>query len=378
VLIYVFSLIVLNGTAVQASRVVLALYALQLGAKPLTVGLLAATYSMFPVLLAVQVGKLGDRFGSRWLLAGGAAAGGIGMLAPYFSGGLTTIFIGGAMSGLSSVFFNLLTQNLVGILSEPHERARNFSNFSLMNSITSFLGPLYAGFTIDHAGHAYTCLFLALMAVPPVVMLSVWGGALPAGVRRSVRRGGGVADILRDAGVRRTLVTGSLQNTGDSLYQFYIPVYTHSIGLTASTIGIVLAMYPAAAFVMRLILTRLIVRFSEESLLAFAFYIGGAVLLLIPLFKLAVILALLSFVFGLGMGCCGPIVTMQMFGNAPEGRSGEALGLKMTVNNLTKVVMPVVFGSIASALGLLSVFWIDALMLGTGGYLSRPRRRGER
>src|ERR1019366_4978134 len=124
-----------------------------------------------------------------------------------------------------------------------------------------------------------------------------------------------------------------------------------------------------------LVLSRLIVRFKEERLLAYAFYIGAASLTVVPFFRSATMLASISFVFGLGMGCCGPIVTMLMFGNAPEGRSGEALGLKMTVNSLTKVVSPIVFGSVASAFGLSPVFWINALMLGTGGFLSHPKTK---
>src|SRR4029077_6404749 len=131
------------------------------------------------------------------------------------------------------------------------------------------------------------------------------------------------------------------------LYQFYIPVYAHGIGLSASTIGILLSMNAAAAFFVRVILARLIARFKEERLLAYAFYVGAASLMLIPFIKSAVILALISFIFGLGMGCCGPIVTMLMFSSSATGRSGEALGLKVTLNHLTKVVSPIIFGSIA-------------------------------
>ncbi len=154
-----------------------------------------------------------------------------------------------------------------------------------------------------------------------------------------------------------------------------MPVYAHGVGLSASAIGVILAMYPGAAFAMRLVLMPLIAKFKEEKLLAYAFYIGAASLLTIPLFTSGVMLAVISFMFGLGMGCCAPIVTMLMFGNAPPGRSGEALGLKMTVNHFTKVVTPMVFGSIATAYGLSPVFCINAMMLGTGGYLSYPRKK---
>jgi MFS family permease len=73
------------------------------------------------------------------------------------------------------------------------------------------------------------------------------------------------------------------------------------------------------------------------------------------------------------MGCGQPIVTMQMFSNSAAGRSGEALGLRMAVNHLTRVVGPVIFGFVGSAFGLPAVFWVNGLMLGAGGALSRTQ-----
>ena len=65
-------------TSVRAGRVVLALDALQLGAQPLQVGILAATFSVLPMLCSWQAGKLADRYGSRWPLMLGAACGACG------------------------------------------------------------------------------------------------------------------------------------------------------------------------------------------------------------------------------------------------------------------------------------------------------------
>lgn len=326
-------------------------------------------------MLGVKVGKLADRLGARWLLIAGAAAGGLGMLMPYLFPGIPAIFAAGILNGPSAVLFNLLLQNLVGLLSEPEYRARNFGNYSLINALYSFIGPLFAGFTIDHLGHAYACLSLAVFSLAPAAMLAIWGKHLPGGTRHAESEDRRDTGMLSYPGVRTTLVTGSLQNTADSLYQFYMPVYAHAKGLSASAIGVILAMYPAAATVMRIMLTRLILRFQEERLLACAFYLGAGSLSLVPFFSTTITLASISFVLGLGMGCCGPIVTMLMFGSAPPGRSGEALGLKMTINHLTKLVTPMVFGSVASAFGLSPVFWINALMLSVGGYLSYPKSK---
>ena len=158
------------------------------------------------------------------------------------------------------------------------------------------------------------------------------------------------------------------------MYQFYLPVYAHSIGLSASTIGMILAMNSSAAFVVRFVLPRLLGKYSEEQLLTYAFVLGATGLTLLPVITHPLLLGLVSFIFGIGMGCGQPIVTMLMFSSSRDGRSGEALGLKVTTNQLTKLVGPVVFGAIASAFGLSPMFWVNAAMMAAGGMISRPKK----
>jgi hypothetical protein len=65
---------------------------------------------------------------------------------------------------------------------------------------------------------------------------------------------------------------------------------------------------------------------------------------------------------------------MLMYANSRDGRSGEALGLKVMTNQLTKLVAPVLFGAIASGLGLLAMFWINAALMAAAGSVSRSPR----
>jgi MFS family permease len=377
---YLYALALTNATSVNAAQVVLSLYALNHGASPFAIGALAASFSMFPMLLAVIAGRLVDRFGARWPMTAGAIGGGLGLLVPWLVPGVPAVYIAGLMTGFAVIFFNLATQNLVGLLSTPETRARNFSNYMLVNSASSLMGPLLGGFSIDHSDHATACLVLSALTLIPITMLLTRGGGLPAGTRPHAKAGsgGGVRAMLADPVVRRTLITGSLLNTGINLYQFYMPVYGHSIGLSASSIGIVLAMNSAAAFVSRFMLPKLIARFGESRMLRYAFVAGAASLTLIPLFGSAVALGAISFAFGLGMGCGQPIVIMLMYSNSRDGRSGEALGLKFTTNQLTKLISPVLFGAIATALGLWPMFWLNAAMLATGGYFSRAKQDRDR
>src|SRR5688572_6694910 len=168
---FVYLLMFANVLNMSAGRVLLTLYALELGAPAFYIGLLAATFAIFPALLSWLSGRLSDRFGSRWLLIFGSAGSALGMLVPYFFPGLPAVLIASTLSGLALTFFSVSTQNLVGLLSAPHERTKNYSNYSLVASVTTFIGPMVAGFSIDHFGHAITFLYLACVSSLPLALL---------------------------------------------------------------------------------------------------------------------------------------------------------------------------------------------------------------
>ena len=94
----------LGYSGVTAARVLLSLYALELGARPAEIGVLVATYFAFPLLLAYPVGVWADRIGSRGLLLFGMTVGTLGMILPYFVPRLEALYVAGTLAGLSFVF----------------------------------------------------------------------------------------------------------------------------------------------------------------------------------------------------------------------------------------------------------------------------------
>jgi MFS family permease len=368
----VFAITLVGFIGVNASRVVLQLYALELGASPTEVGILIALYYVCPLLLSWPAGTWGDRYGPRRPLLFSAVCGTGGLLTPYFVHSLPAVYIAGVLSGMSFAFFLVIVQNLVGILSPPEKRAQNFGNFSLVGATSNFIGPLIAGFSIDQFGHPIACANAGAFALATGVILLIWGKMLPGGKRRTAPRTR-IVDTLKDPAVLRILVIGSLVQLGTDLFQFYIPVYGVGIGLSASAIGSLLAVFAAASFIVRFALPNLIRRLGEDKLLAYSFYLAAVGFALVPLFHSGVLLALVSFIFGLGTGCGQPIATMLMFSRAADGRSGEALGLRLTVNNFVRVIAPAFFGFIVSGFGLAPVFYINAVMMGAGGLVSRSK-----
>ncbi len=361
-----------NFIGLVSARVVLSLYALDLGAPASAVGVLAGMFYLFPLLLSMTVGSWADQRGPRGPLLAGSVCGTAALLIPWFLREVPAFYVAAALSGLGLAFTHVTLHNLMGVISRPEHRARNFSNFSLVGSMTNFVGPLIAGFSIDHFGHPVACVTVAALTFVAILLLLVWGRRLP-GPKRTAATGGGGNPLraLADRSVVRMLLASGLVQLGTDLFQFYLQIHGHAHGLSATAIGAVLASFAAATLVVRLALARLVARYAAEQLLAVSFYIGALGFALVPFFGNAGVLAAIAFVFGLGMGIGTPLSVMMMFSQSAEGRSGQALGLRLTTTNLVRMGGPAVFGAVAVAFGLPPVFWINAAMMGCGGLLFR-------
>ena len=363
-----------NMTSVRAARVLVTLDALHFDASPLTIGVLAASFAFFPMLLSYTSGKVTDRFGPRWPMTFAALSGMAAMLLPALVHTLPMIFVAATLSGLSSVFYSVSLQNMVGTLSTAANRARNYSNYAMVISAANAVGPVLVGFVIDRSGYrlAFVCASL-LLAVPFLLLL--WrGGLLPGGQRGAV---GDASDAPPDTQQRvwPVIAGSSLAQSGLDVFLVYIPVYAAGYGISASAIGLILAMTAVGGFVARLILPQLIARLGTLRLFGYALVLGALCFVVVPFVNGTLVLCIIAFVFGCGLNVSQPIALMVMYDRSPRGRSGAALGLRFAFDNATKLVGPMLFGAVAATTGMGAVFWINALLLGLGGFMAKLEKK---
>lgn len=373
--IYLITLLnVLNGISLRGSRVLLSLFAIHLGAGAFEIGILISVSSVFQLFLGIYAGRVSDRHGFRLPMMFGSLGSSISMMVPYFYPHLVSLYASRVLTGVSFIFFAVAVQNLAASLGGPEMRTRNLSTFSLGQSISGMLAPVMVGFSIDHFGHATSYLYLGLLALLPMLALFTFPQIIPkAQGRKQKAAQSNVLGLMRIAPLRRTLLTGAIIFSGVDLLSFYVPIYGHSIGLSASTIGIILGAYAAAAFVVRVIMPAWVKRSGEEKVLTVSLFVSGVTYLLFPFFQNAWILTSIAFMLGLGLGCGQPLSMILTYNRSPDGRAGEVLGLRITVNKIIQIGVPLVFGVIGSAFGLIPVFWSNAVLLVTGGYLNRKQ-----
>lgn len=368
-------LIVLLSVSIHScylgSKVVLSLLALELGASQFMVGVLAAFYALVPLLLGIYSGRLADTIGMRRPMIVGATCTGIAMLTGFMFPTLFGLWAVALLMGGGFVLFNVSIQNLAGGFGRPEQRARNFSLLSIGYSTSAFIGPMFGGISIDHVGHAVTFGFFSLFTLIPIVVLGLNGKLTEVDVPAAASEDRRALDLLRDAPLRRLIITSGLTVAANELFAFYLPVYSHSIGLSASTIGMILGTYAVASFLTRFALPVLLRRLGIERLMVSFMLIAAAAFALLPFTVQAPLLMAIAFVIGIGLGCAQPLLMMLSYEKSPSGRTGEVTGLRLTANNVARVIIPLLSGMVGALLGAAPVFWLNAINLAAVSYISR-------
>jgi MFS family permease len=368
---FVVLLSMLTSISQRGSKVAVSLYALELGAGALAVGVLAALFAAFPLLLAVHAGRVSDRIGVRYPMVLGAATMSLALAIPALAPGLHALFLCPALLGLGHIFFHVSVHNLVGALGTEAERTRNFATFSLGSSVAAFIGPTLAGFGIELAGYRTALLTLAAFPLVPAVTIFLFRNLVPAGSEQEKEpRAKRALDLLAIPALRRTLILSGVALTGIELFAFYLPIYGRSIGLAPSAIGMILSCYAVAGFIVRTLLHRLARRFGEVGVLTASLLVAALAYAALPVLADGLLLALAAFLLGLALGSAQPLTITLTYSHAPKGRSGEALGLRIMANKVTQIGVPIAFGGMGAALGATPVFLATGAFLLAAGLLS--------
>ena len=374
----IFLLTILPHMAFASARITMSLFALHLGATPFTVGMIISLIAVVPMFCSVRWGRQIDRIGVYKPMVFGASLILAGVLLAYALPRVETLFAVSVLAGSGFMLYHICVNQAAALVGRPEDRARNFSVLALAFSTSGFVGPVTAGFAIDWFGHRNTFLLSAGFVVATLALIYHRRSAIrrlhrpPAAVPQTKdapdKR---IADLLRIPALLRIFVISGLLSMCWDLYSFVMPIHGSSIGLSASTIGLVLGAFGSAIFITRLILPWLVHRVYERKLLIGAMILTAVMLALIPLTRSVPVLMMVSFVLGVGLGGTQPIIMALLYKKAPPGRGGEAVGMRTLLLNITQAAIPMIFGALGAALGMTPVFFAMGAALLWGAWFAR-------
>jgi MFS family permease len=374
----------LISIALHGTRPIVSLYADSLGASAITIGLLVSSFALLPMLAAVSVGKWLDQYGSRkiTLIGGGGIL--LAFIAPVIYPTIGMLFFSQFLIGLSHICTLLGLQKIVGNL--PGNRDKLIATFSMMGSLGELIGPLVSGYSYEYFGFQsafsiFSILVVTTLGIGVFMKHDFWLTGNSSSERKSSSSSSSSSSkshkkeptwkLLGQIDLRKALIISGLVLYSKDLFVAYFPIYGSGLGMTPSTIGIILSIMAGMSISVRMIQFWLVQKFGRARILTTTLVISGFAFSMIPFASTPVIIAIMAGALGAGLGLGQPLSLVYALNVSTVERQGEVLGLRLTFNRGSQFAAPFLFGGIGGVAGLSPVFWISGCILILGAYFTR-------
>jgi len=342
------------------------LFSVSLGASKMLVGFLVAMSNVLPLMFAMSIGKLVDRWGSRGLITAGSLGLSLAPILVVLSPGLGTLAITQVLVGLCHLTLVVAAQSLVASLGGGKLRERNFGWYTTFISAGQLVGPLLAGVLVDSFGYQAAFSVAGALPLASVAVSHLLPRTRPVLVSRIERSGSRPQSraLFGNPGMRMALASSCGILFATSAYQAFVPVYLDMLAFSATSIGVVLSLRAFAAMSVRPLMPFIVV------------FLGGrsrALLVTLLLVSLGfgatgfaqswTALIITSTLIGFGWGISQPLSVVSVVEHVKEHERGFALGLRLTGNRASQILSPLLLGLVAQRVGFGAMFFTGSIAL---------------
>ena len=357
--------ICMNG-CMAGIRMAAPLLALRAGYSAATVGILLALFAFVQLFLAIPAGRYADRNTLKRPVGFCTVAAVLGAVLvaiwPVFPVLCVAALLTGGATGAAVI---TLQRHAGRLADDPTQVKQVFSWLAIAPSIANFVGPFVAGLVIDHAGFRASFLAMAALALCSWAFVRSTGDK-PLQTEMPDAPGASRSwDLLAEPRMRLLLLINWILSSCWDVHTFVLPILGHERGLSASVIGAILGTFAIAATVVRVAMPMIASRLQEWAVITGAMLSAAVLYAVYPLLHSPWAMFLCSVLLGLSLGSVQPMIMSTLHFITPPHRQGEALGLRLMSINVSSILMPMVFGTVGTAIGVASVFWaVSAGVLG--------------
>ncbi len=362
----VLSLIVfmLNQASINMIRPMVAYRALALGLGPASLGLLSASFSITPLLLALRMGRMIDRRGSTIFIAVGTVAlivAGFGLALVSTPESAWMLFVLFALLGLGEITTGVATQAMIARHGDERTYDRGFAAFSFFASIGQMAGPAMAALVAGGGSPDEVTRTMVIGAAIGVLILPLLLLIRPpATTAQAVEPAGHPLDttllgILRTPGIFRAILVGTTVLSSIDIVVMYLPALGQERLWAASLVGSLLAVRAGASMAVRVVLGSLAARLGRPVLLVASMAVSAVALLALPFLTPLPLVVLAMVAAGAGLGIGQPLSLAWVASAAPRPARATALAIRIMGNGVGRIALPVVAGTLAAVAGAAGV-----------------------
>jgi MFS family permease len=353
---------------------------LGLGYGATAVGLVAASFALVPLFLAIPLGRRADRELGGRLLVAGCAVQSASCVALAFG---TTPFALGAASagvGVGHLALALGSQAVIAREADDASHDRHFGLLTAGVSLGQLAGPLLGGLLLgQRSGSALRgatthamLVGAGIAALATVFALVAERGHVPALHEDRPPRGARVAEILGTRGVAAGILASVAVLSAADVFTAYMPVYGEQHAIDPAVIGILLAIRAGASLLTRVRIASLVAWFGRVRLMTLAAVAASVALAALTFTDDPVVLGFLAAVIGAGLGFGQPLSMTIVVRLVPAYARATALSIRLTGNRIGQVAAPAAAGLVAGSAGARSVFWLTSAFLAASAAALRP------
>ena len=340
-------------------RITTSYRAVELNLSIVWLGLIAATFAICPILIAVRVGRQIDRgydAQTTWL---GAAIFAVACGSFTFASSPVALLVASAVMGTGHIMLMASQQMLCVRAAGPRSLESVFGNYMVAGAIGQGVGPYVVGWVGGTA------------SVPPTQLLFIVGAvvaALTCALALTIRPGPNkplavgdseivpVGQIVRIPGLVGVVLAGVILVSASDIIVIYVPLLGAERNIDVHAVGLLLTVRAAFSMVARLFYARMVAMFGRWSLMIASTFCCAlsyaAFAAPLPLWAMHMAIAVMGFSFGLATTLSITIV-VDMTSVSARGTTNS---LRIMSNRAGQFVLPAAAGLVAAATGLSGLF----------------------
>jgi MFS family permease len=337
----------------------LPLFAENLGATGLWIGLIFSAYSLSRLVFLPLAGKLSDVYGRRNILLIGLFLYSVISLLYTISANPAQLSIVRLLHGISSALIIPVAMAAAAETSERGEEGKTLGMFNQAIFLGLAAGPILGGFTSDFFGYKATFVSVSLIGF---ITLLVAFLTFPEG--RIKQREGKIKLSRR---ILAAFLFRFLNSLGRGSVITFLPIYLGLLNFSASTIGILLSVNLLTSALIQPSSGKLSDRMGAKLPVTFSAVLSAAILLVIPRISEITVLFGLSVLFGISSALAIPGIAAIV---AVEGRGGnmaQLMGTLSAAKSMGRIAGPIISGAIFDVSGggiegILAAFSVAAVL----------------
>ena len=347
-----------------------------LGGDSVAVGIAVGSFAVGAIVLRPFAGRIGDRYGRRILIIGGALIVAAAWTLVLAASSMTVLVAARVLGGIGEAAFFVGAGTMVTDLAPERRRGEALSYWSIAVYGGVAFGPFIGVFVLADDQFNRVWILAAGFALAAAVL-----GCFTTETRRAgpvpVAAGGGRPKLFYRAALAPGLVL-FLGLIGLAGFTEFVPLYVVDIGVADA--GPVLLVYGLVVLAVRILGARLPDRLGPMVAGSGALAIGASGLAIVAIVATPVGLYVGTVIFALGMSQLYPAVMILALTDVPDHERSSAVGTVSSFFDASQGVGAVVLGGVAHVAGYRSAFIggviaaVVGLVLLRGGIDPRARK----